>query len=54
MKRKIINFLLIVGFCACVFWGMTADGMVALIPLVLSICIGLGGVYYNTDYLKNH
>ena len=51
MKRKIINLLLIVGFCSCFYFAATADGMVAFIPTFIAICIGVYSVYYNTKQL---
>lgn len=54
MKRTLINLLLIVVFCACFFFAMTTDGMAALIPIFIAICVAIGGVKYNTDFIKRY
>lgn len=53
MKKKITNFLLCVGFTACVAWAAVTDGMVALIPLILAVIVGIVIVEKNTDYVRN-
>lgn len=51
MKKKITNFLLCGGFTACVAWAATTDGMVALIPLILAVVLGIVTLDYNTDWI---
>lgn len=51
MKRKITNFLLCAAFTACVAWAATANGMVALIPLILAVVLGIVTLDYNTDWI---
>lgn len=53
MKRKITNFLLCIAFWACVAWAAVTDGMVALIPTILAVILGIAIVDYHTDYVRN-
>ena len=49
----ILKALLFFVFICCVAWAASTDGMVALIPVILAIVIGISLVGFCTDYIKN-